>query len=964
MSGSIFARTLRLVVWTMFLAVGLSCSKRVTQIVVRIEADPQIYQPDANSPELLQSVRVTVSREGASSAFHDASYRVNAAADGDAGLVNLPGSLTILPRDPEDVRPVTIEVTGEMGSGRGRITQTWLLAFQPEATLFIRFTLSGSCVERNCGSQSTCEFGRCLRQDQPSYVGPTEPPAPHWQDAGGMDVIVERDVRDEDMVTPPRPDVPPDIIDAGLDSEVMDVRDMADEMEVHDDDDRPDIREASIPIEERVLPIDVIDADVVDVDVINEFDAHDVRDVVEDDSPVDLQTPDACDTGLTPCPGGCFNTSASLLHCSGCNRACAPPNAIPRCGAGICQIENCLSGFANCNFMHEDGCEVRLASAPTNCGMCGMRCPVPVNGDATCTNGECGFACHPGYIPFGGGCGLEVPRPIAPMSTVYVSTRRPTLRWVAAAGSTGTRVQICEDRDCTRPEWMSDVTSPSTSVAPASDLPAGVHFWRLFGLRGTSVTSASPVWQFMSPRTSTSDTSWGAIPDVNGDGYSDVIIRATTMGGDAGLWVGRLYVYYGSRSGVPSVPDRTLSGPEGPDLFGHPVVAVGDLNGDGFGDIATASFQGQFNRVYIYYGARMGVSAAPSIVEPDPSDTMNRAFNLGHGLAAGGDLNGDGFGDLLATATCLSSPTGPCDRSMVRVLYGGPSGVAWRSGVSIYSMSMIENSVLGACDLTGDGVSDLAIRDTGTVYPGGPSGVTMTRSTSVSFMGSRLECLGDVDNDGYHDLATFGRNLRANGTAYAYRGSSGGVLVGTPVLTFADPEARGEVADDVTAAGDIDGDGFNDVVVGLPNGEGRVGRVYTYHGWMSFPPRLGNTISSPTPMVQSEFGRKVSGVGDIDRDGFCDFIVGAYAADMGPRYTRGAAYVYFGSPTIRDGGVGRMTILANPDTLTGANFGSELASTDFFDDLSWETLASVFPVAATMRIGIHPELSGAPYSQR
>ena len=612
MSGSIFARTLRLVVWATFLAVGLSCSKRVTQIVVRIEAAPQIYRPYDNAPELLQSVRVTVQREGASSAFHDASYRVNAAADGDAGLVNLPGSLTILPRDPEDRLPVTITVTGQLGLGRGSIQQTFLLAFQPETTLFVRFSLTADCANRMCnplsdGNSRTCRFGECVRQDQP-HVSTEEPAQIVWALDGAMDAVFERtfDAHDEDMVTPPRPDRPLDIVDAGLDSEVMDVRDVPGEMDVHDDGDRPDIQEEPIPIEDRM------DADVVDADVGDEVDARDVRDshVIEEDSP--------CDVGLTPCLGRCVDIASELAHCGACSRACAMPNARAECALGACSFVECNSGFGDCDRT-APGCETEFATSVAHCGACGVTCRAPLDGVPTCVAGRCGVRCNSGYVERAGVCEPDFPRPVGPLAGSIVTGGRPTLRWTPLADTTETLVRICRARACTPADVEVGQTTAGGVFTPTDPLPAGRYFWTVAARRGAGYSPVSPPWQFTVLGGTTRSVSAGLYPDYNGDGYGDLVVST----GESG----ELLFFAGSPSGVPTTPTQRVVIP-GASAQLYPTV-LGDINGDGYTDLAAR----------YYFGARI-LLGGPSGLRP-PTEFRSAL------LAAAGDFDGDGYGDAI-----------------------------------------------------------------------------------------------------------------------------------------------------------------------------------------------------------------------------------------------------------------------------------------------------------------------------
>ncbi|GMU59185.1 MAG: hypothetical protein AMXMBFR34_09480 [Myxococcaceae bacterium] len=110
----------------------------------------------------------------------------------------------------------------------------------------------------------------------------------------------------------------------------------------------------------------------------------------------------SCNAGRADCNGayldGCeVDTQSSLSHCGTCNNACVTANATPACTAGACAIGNCNAGFANCNSLVSDGCEVNTLTSTAHCGACNAQC-APANASAVCLNGSCGIgACLPGF---------------------------------------------------------------------------------------------------------------------------------------------------------------------------------------------------------------------------------------------------------------------------------------------------------------------------------------------------------------------------------------------------------------------------------------------------------------------------------------------------------------------------------------------------------------------------------------
>ena len=309
--------------------------------------------------------------------------------------------------------------------------------------------------------------------------------------------------------------------------------------------------------------------------------------------------------------------------------------------------------------------------------------------------------------------GPPPPRPIAPLSTATVTARRPTLRWALAAGTDGAHVEICRDRACTILITSFDATGPSG--APAADLPAGMVFWRLHGrASGNAGAATGPTWEFtVGARTAAVNTSWGTTLDVNGDGYADLVVGAPCApysGPANGCGAGRAYVYLGSARGLSGTPAMSLPGPDGTNgRFGYSVASAGDVNGEGYADLV------------------VGADWAPNSGGPG----AGRAYVY------------------LGSATGLS---GTPAKTLT-----GPDGANGQFGYSVAS----------ACDVNGDGYADLVV---GALY------------------------------------APFSGSLGA-GRAYVYLGSATG-LSGTPATTLTGPDgAHGFFGSSVASAGDVNRDG-------------------------------------------------------------------------------------------------------------------------------------------------------------
>ena len=161
--------------------------------------------------------------------------------------------------------------------------------------------------------------------------------------------------------------------------------------------------------------------------------------------------------------------------------------------------------------------------------------------------------------------------------------------------------------------------------------------------------STSAVWQLTIPGRDSGQTAWGVTPDFNGDGMADIPIGAPASG-----W-GSVFVFDGSETfGYLSTPDVLLSGG---DQFGRAVAAAGDVNGDGFVDLAVAAGAGP-GTVTVYLGGPAGPNGGTAL---SPGGVTT---GFGTSIASAGDVNGDGYGDLLVGGV-----------ETAQIFFGGPNGI-------------------------------------------------------------------------------------------------------------------------------------------------------------------------------------------------------------------------------------------------------------------------------------------------
>jgi hypothetical protein len=334
-----------------------------------------------------------------------------------------------------------------------------------------------------------------------------------------------------------------------------------------------------------------------------------------------------------------------------------------------------------------------------------------------------------------------------------------------------------------------------------------------------------------------------------------------------------------------------------------------DVNGDGYADIAV----GADTQVNVYLGSPAGLASSPDLVL---SSAGMPGVYWGPFLASAGDVNGDGYADLIVGGTTAGY-----------LFLGGPAGLTTLPAATLTSRGAQSGlRVASAGDVNGDGYADVVMANfdqaISYVYLGGPSGLSGAPDatlpspvTGLGLFGHSVAGACDVDGDGYGDIVIGAPGAAPNGQAFVYLGGEGGIAT-APSFTLAGPDGTAaSFGNSVSCAGDVDGDGYADLLIGADAADGAAtgtftGRAYVYRG--------GQAGVGPSPLVtlfgdqpREALGRWVSGAGDVNGDGYADVIVGADGENGADTTASGWAYVYLGGP---DGTAAKAaTTLTGPD---------------------------------------------------
>ncbi|RIL06896.1 MAG: hypothetical protein DCC71_04965 [Proteobacteria bacterium] len=459
--------------------------------------------------------------------------------------------------------------------------------------------------------------------------------------------------------------------------------------------------------------------------------------------------------------------------------------------------------------------------------------------------------------------------------------------------------------------WAVAGAAPAGALAPSARIEGGAPELRF----GDAVASAG---------------------DVNGDGYEDVIVGAPFFE-DGEASEGAAFVFHGGPNGLgngsAAGAATVLQGDQDDARFGVAVASAGDVDADGYDDVVVGSGgwdggQTDEGAAFVFLGGPFGVASGGTATADATLQGDAANARLGSAVAGAGDVDGDGYDDVVAGGRLYQSQGDQSNEGVALIFRGGPNGVA--SGGFATAHARLQSDVAGA------------------------------------FFGDAVAGAGDVNGDGYDDVLVgatrfSGPEVR-EGAAFLFQGSAAGIADGGPATAAARLESDQVDAwfgASVAAAGDVNGDGYADIAVGAPQWDGGAANEGAAFVWLGGPAGIASGSASSAAarlegdqVDQTQPGGGVRGVqlgsalagGDANADGYDDVLAGAPYYDAG-QVDEGAAFLFRGGPgAIASGGAASAARRLEADRA-----GNWLATAVGFADANGDGFADA--LVAALRFG-------------
>ena len=408
--------------------------------------------------------------------------------------------------------------------------------------------------------------------------------------------------------------------------------------------------------------------------------------------------------------------------------------------------------------------------------------------------------------------------------------------------------------------------------------------------------------------------------DINGDGFADLIAGLPLFdNGEENEGVARIFL--GTPTGISNTHSQQLEIDQEGAQFGFSVAGIGDINNDGFDDVAVGTpffigvpffAQGKTDEggVFIYLGSANGLQTpAFRILKGGQEGAM-----MGFSLAGVGDVNDDGFADVgigipgfnanlqnsQSKGLISSSPAG----AIAALLGGLTTAISNNPDIVIPGTqpgAALGSSIAGAGDVNADGIDDIiagspnknngALTNAGaaTIYPGSNTGPQATAlveflgTTLNEALGSSVLGIGNTNRDSFADVAVgapgFSNGEDEEGAVHVYLGGTN--PSSTPERSLESNTTNARLGESMARIDDINSDGVPEIIAGAPNysnGENQEGAAFV------FTSRFPSYDDEPRSIFQrnqpeAQFGASVASIGALNVRGFTELAIGAPLAD-------------------------------------------------------------------------------------